>query len=155
MNRLILFCSCVLLFSCKKNEQTPFYAGYYGRWQYIGYNFGPRNVVPSPDSLVILNLIPGNSYQTTLNGQTATRGTFSIDSGTNGTILTFNSITEPAGNNTQVMVGGITYFYFNYDKIGQLLLYQQNRPDFYGDSLILGQEFMAPESTTNYFRKLP
>jgi hypothetical protein len=155
MNRLILFCSCVLLFSCKKNEQTPFYAGYYGRWQYIGYNFGPRNVVPSPDSIVILNLIPGNSYQTTLNGQTATRGTFSIDSGMNGTILTFNNITEPAGNNTEVMVGGITYFYFNYDKIGQLLLFQQNRPYFNGDSLILGQEFMAPESTTNYFRKLP
>jgi hypothetical protein len=155
MNRLIVFCLCILLFSCKKSEQTPYYTGYYGRWQYIGYNFAAINAVPSPDSVVVLNLMPGNSYQTTLNGQIATRGTFSIDSGMNGTVLTFNNITEPAGNNTMVTVGGITYFSFNYDKIGQLLLYEQNRPDFYGDSLILGQEFMAPESTTNYFRKLP
>jgi hypothetical protein len=144
MNRLIVFCVCMLLmlFSCKKNEQAPDYAGYYGRWQYFGYNLAVGSIPPSPDSVVVLILIPGNTYQTTLNGMPVTRGTFSIDSGTNGTILTFNNITQPAGNDSIVVVG-------------QLTLFQHNHPIIYGDSLVLVQESIAYEYTSDYFKKIP
>jgi hypothetical protein len=156
MNRLIVFCSCVLLFSCKKSEQAAAYAGYYGHWQFIASGFGgPVNTAPSPDSVVVLNLIQNNTYQISLNGQSTSQGTFSIDSGTNGTILTFNNITQPVGTDTVVVAGNLSYFFYNFIRIGQLTLFQYDRPFLQGDSLVLTQESTGFEYTTDYFRKIP
>jgi hypothetical protein len=156
MKLLIVFCSCILLFCCKKNEQAPYYAGYYGHWQFIGYGFGgPVNNTPSPDSVVLLILIPGNTYQITLNGLAVTRRSFSINPGTNGTVLTFNNITQLAGTDTVVVAGNLSYFFYNFIRIGKLTLFQYDHPFLQGDSLVLTQESTGFEYATDYFRKIP
>jgi hypothetical protein len=156
MKPLIVICSFVLLFSCKKSEQAPSYAGYYGHWQFISFGFGgPVNSTPSPDSVVQLILIPGNTYQITLNGLAVTRGSFSMNPGTNGTVLTFNNITQPAGTDTVVVAGNLSYFFYNFIRVGQLTLFQHDHPFLQGDSLVLTQESTGFEYTTDYFRKIP
>jgi hypothetical protein len=153
-----LFRSCSLvalisLISCGKTAQTLSYPGYYGQWQYIGYSFIGFSA-PSADSTVILTLSPGNTYKATLNGMEKISGTFSIDSGSNGQTLTFSHITQPYGNMTTSMSGTTTYLYFNYSKVGQLTLFENNWIRTASDTLVLQQTFLAPEFTSNYFRRI-
>ena len=157
MNRLLCFCSMVIticLFSCHKSIQTPQYPSFYGQWQYIGYEVGPGFHAPSPDSTVVLTLSTGNNYGTTLNGKQVMSGTFSIDTSSNRVYLKFNNITQPAGNTTSAVSGNLTFLYFNFSKIGQLTLFENNWTSSPGDTLYLIQSPTIPESTTNYFKRI-
>ncbi len=154
MNNLLRFCFLVFvtgLFSCSKTSQT---ASYYGRWQFIGTSAGPWSVTPSPDSVVILTLMPGNTYRTTLNGNLAIQGSFSIDSGANGVILNFLNITQPYGTNTSEESNGIYFLFFNTAKIGQLTLFQTNITSSPADTLDLTSYPLTPEFTADYFKRV-
>jgi len=157
--RLSVYALTALLFcfsACKKSGATPFYPSYYGNWQYIGTNDGrPVFIPPSPDSTVILSLNPPNLYSVWLNGALVKSGYFQMDSGNGMIALQFNNITQPYGNQTSVMTGGVTYFGYNYIQAGQLTIFQVNYTNSPGDTLQLLQgPLVSPEATTNSFKRL-
>jgi hypothetical protein len=157
MNSLLRYCCLVIgtgLFSCSKTIQTPSYPSYYGQWQFFGRSSGPWQVTPSPDSVVILTLKSGNTYQATLNGTLAMQGSFTIDSNANGVFLKFLNITEPFGTITSEESNGIYFLFFNTAKIGQLTLFQTNITNSPGDTLDLTSYPITPEFTSDYFKRI-
>lgn len=156
MNGLMRYCFIFIgvgLFSCSKTNQSS-YPSYYGQWQFIGTSSGPWQVTPSPDSIVILTLKPGNTYEATLNDSVAMQGSFTIDANANGVILKFLNITQPFGTNTSEVSGGIHFLFFNTTKIGQLTLFQTNITSSPGDTLNLTSYPITPEFTSDYFKRI-
>jgi hypothetical protein len=145
------------LAGCKKSDEgtasisVP--GSYYGHWQWIGSSYGPAITYPT-SSFVVLNLEAGNQYQATLNGLVVTSGTFGIDSSANGVVLKFSNINEPAGNNTTGQVDGVNFIAFNFLKIGQLTLFQNNSTMALGDTLQLIQYPIIPEATVSLFKRM-
>jgi hypothetical protein len=157
MNSFLRFCFLIIitgLFSCNKNIQTPSYPSYYGQWQFIGTSSGPSYITPSPDSVVILILKPGNTYVATLNGNPGIYGSFTIDSSANFVTLTFLNITQPYGTNTSGESNGIYFLFFNTAKVGQLTLFQTNATNSPGDTLNLTSYPITPEFTSDYFKRI-
>jgi hypothetical protein len=157
MNNLLRYCCLIIgtgLFSCSKTIQTPSYSSYYGQWQFTSTVWGPFQQTTSSDSVVILRLMPGNTYVATLNGNLAKQGSFTIDSGTNGVILSFRNITQPFGANTSGESNGVHYIGFNTVKIGQLTLFQYNATSSPGDTLYLISYPLTPEATIDYFKRI-
>ncbi len=157
MNSLLRYCCLVVgagLLSCSKTGQTISYNSYYGQWQFIGTSSGPWQVTPSPDSVVILRLMPGNTYEATLNGTLAIQGSFTIDSSANRVTLDFVNITQPFGTNTSGESNGVYFLFFNTAKIGQLTLFQTNITSSPGDTLDLTSYPLTPEFTSDYFKRI-
>ncbi len=148
MNNVVRYACLVIvmgLFSCSKTEQAPLNSSFYGQWQFIGTSSGPWQITPSPDSVVILRLIPGNTYEARLNGVLAIQGSFTIDSSANRVNLDFVNITQPFGTNTSGQSNGVYYLFFNTAKIGQLTLFQTNITSSPGDTLDLTSYPLTPE----------
>jgi len=157
MSRLLCCCCFVVMmvmFSCRKAVQVPSYPSYYGQWLFIQSSSGPGFTTPSPDSVVILTLKPGNTYTVTLNGNTSLQGSFTMDSVAYGVTLDFLNITQPYGTSTIVTTNGPTFLFFNTVKIGQLTLFQKNATSSPGDTLDLTSSPVTPEATNNLFRRI-
>jgi hypothetical protein len=147
-----------LTFSCQKQTTDPnamTATGYYGNWQYLGYNWGPGFKPTYPDSTVVLAMDSGNNYRLTLNGQLVTQGTFEVDSSSPAPIVHFINITKPYGSDTSTTSGGLHYFFWNFVSAGGLTLFQYNWAQLPTDTLSMMQCcVLTPEVTTNYFRRL-
>jgi hypothetical protein len=72
----------------------------------------------------------------------------------NAATLKFNNISQPFGNVKTTTSGTTRYFYFNYAKIGQLTLFENNLTMIHGDTLVLQQTPDAPEFYANYFKRI-
>jgi hypothetical protein len=143
------------LLACNKSGQgTASVSGsYYGHWQWIGSSWGPTITYPT-GSIIVLDLEAGNQYQATLNGLVVTSGTFGIDSSANGVVLRFNNIDQPAGNDTIGQSDGVNFIAFNFVKIGQLTLFQDNATSTPGDTLYLLQYPIDPAATMSLFKRI-
>jgi hypothetical protein len=149
---MVAFPCFLALFACKKGAPVP--GSYIGHWQWISSSSGPRTTTPSSDSVVILNLETVNQYQAILNGQIVTTGTFQLNSSSNGPLLQFNNINQPAGNHTSGSVGGVNFIAFNFLRIGQLTLFQYNSTSTPGDTLTLVQSPITPGAAVSFFKRM-
>ena len=127
---------------------------YDGQWQWIGTSSGLFRTIPLADSPVVLTLNPDSSYRVTLNSQLSLQGTFSSDSSTFWNNITFNNITEPAGDTTSVTIGNVTELYFNYSQIGRLVIYQNDELSISGDTLTLLRTPITPETPVSLFKRI-
>ncbi len=170
MNRLFaaVFLLSVSLFSCSKSEPsvTTNPGGlnkltgqqdngqFGGQWQWIGTSSGLFNTIPLADSPVVLTLNPDSSYEVTLSGKVSLQGSFSTDSSAFWNNITFNNITEPAGDTTSVTIGNVTELYFNYSQIGRLVIYQNDEMTISGDTLTLLRTPITPETPVTLFKRV-
>jgi hypothetical protein len=156
MNRLlsIAFVLFLGLVSCKKTTVTPPISPYNGQWLWIGSSSGFFTIDPSTDSAVVLSLDSDNYYQVTVAGQLSLQGTFTTDSSSDGSMIKFNNINQPAGDTASGTSGNTTSLYFNYILVGRLVIFQYNGISVSGDTLTIARYPFTPETPVSRFVRL-
>ena len=111
-----------------------------GQWIWLSTYQGPWHGLPGPDSTYILSFSNEQSYQVLLNGNVINCGTYSTDSAIYQDIIDFYP--------------GMGCGLYSTMIIGQLSIPDVSTASFSGDTLILINYPIHPESVVIYFRKL-